>query len=64
MKTNPAGDLYKRMEKSLNSDMSDEKPSGFFARGGLQKDSSLEPAEIARRYFMRFRKAREDFNNG
>jgi hypothetical protein len=52
------------MEASLENTTTGEEPSGFFSRGGLQKDSSKEPKDIASSYFRHFRKAREEFNNG
>ena len=64
MDTNPAGQLYRKMEASLENTTTGEEPSGFFSRGGLQKDSSKEPKDIASSYFRHFRKAREEFNNG
>lgn len=64
MITNPAGMLYRKMEAGLEETVSDEETSGFFARGGLQKQSLDEPAQIASYYFKRFRKAREELNNG
>ena len=57
MNTNPAGQLYRKMEASLENTTTGEEPSGFFSRGGLPKD-------IASSYFRHFRKAREEFNNG
>tara|TARA_R110000824_G_scaffold225153_1_gene412780 strand:- start:6349 stop:6543 length:195 start_codon:yes stop_codon:yes gene_type:complete len=64
MITNPAGMLYRKMEASLEEPTTDKKPEGFFARGGLQQGSSVEPKEIVSLYFKHFRKAREEFNNG
>lgn len=66
MNKNPAGMLYIQAEAGLTTKPKPpkEETSGFFSRGGLQKNSLSEPAEIAQAYFERLRKAREDFNNG